>query len=71
MFNIGKDIDSVGPKGKFIGIDQGSVFMEEIVYLYNFENIRNKIEIPILMQAVLNGAKRAGYMDGIIFLNYK
>ena len=40
-------------------------------YLYDFENIRNKAETPLLMQAVLNGAEQAGYMDGIIFLNYE
>ena len=68
-FNMGKD--SVDQKGKFIGMDQGPASMGEVVHLYNFENIRNRTEIPILMQAVLNGAEQAGYMDGIIFLNYE
>jgi hypothetical protein len=45
--------------------------MGEVVHLYNFENLRNRIETPLLMQAVLNGAEQAGYMDGIIFLNYE
>ena len=31
----------------------------------------NFTETPLLMQAVLNGAEQAGYMDGIIFLNYE
>ena len=68
-FNMGKD--SVDQKGKFIDMDQGPTSIEEVVHLYNFENIRNRTEIPILMQAVLNGTKQAGYMDGIIFLNYE
>ena len=68
-FNMGKD--SVDQKGKFIGTDQGPASMGEVVHLYNFENIRNRTETPLLMQAVLNGAGQAGYMDGIIFLNYE
>lgn len=68
-FNMGKD--SVDQKGKFIDMDQGPISIEAVVHLYNFENIRNRTEIPILMQAVLNGAEQAGYMDGIIFLNYE
>ena len=51
--------------------DQGPASMGEVVHLYNFENIRNRTETPLLMQAVLNGAEQAGYMDGIIFLNYE
>jgi len=68
-FNMGKD--SVDQKRKFIGMDQGPASMEEVVHLYNFENIRNRTETPLLMQAVLNGAEQAGYMNGIIFFNYK
>jgi len=68
-FNMGKD--SVDQKGKFIGMDQGPASMEEVVHFYNFENIRNRTEVPLLIQAVLNGAEQVGYMDGIIFLNYE
>lgn len=68
-FNMGKD--SVDQKEKFIGMDQDPASMEEVVHLYNFENIRNKTEIPLLMQAVLNGAEQVGYIDGILFLNYE
>ena len=63
--------DSVDQKRRFIGMDQGPASMEEVVHLYNFENIRNRTETPLLMQAVLNGAEQSGYMDGIIFLNYE
>ena len=52
-------------------MDQGPASMAEVVHLYNFENIRNRTETPLLMQAVLNGAEQAGYTDGIIFLNYE
>lgn len=52
-------------------MDQGPASMAEVVHLYNFENIRNRNKIPLLMQAVLNGAEQAGYTDGIIFINYE
>ena len=52
-------------------MNQGPTSIEEVVHLYNFENILNRTEVPILMQAVLNGAEQAGYTDGIIFLNYE
>ena len=62
--------DSVTQKETFIGLDQGPASIEEVVHLYNFENIRNRNDIPLLIQAVLNGSEQAGYTDGIIFLNY-
>ena len=68
-YNMGKK--SVSQKKWFIGIDQGPASIEEVIHLYNFENIKNKTETPILMQAVLNSAEDAGYTDGIIFLNYE
>ena len=68
-FNMGKD--SVEQKGKFIGIDQGPASIAEVVHLYNFRNIRDRTEIPLLIQAVLNGAEQVDYTDGIIFLNYE
>ena len=61
--------DSVDQKGKFIGMNQGPASMEEVLHLYNFEKIRNRTEISLLMQAVLNGAEQVGYTDGIIFLD--
>jgi hypothetical protein len=68
-FNMGND--SVEQKGRFVGVDQGPTSRSDVVHLYNFTNRRNTAEIPLLMQAVLNGAEQAGYTDGIIFLNYK
>lgn len=68
-FNMGKD--SVKQKERFIGMDKGPASRGEVVHLYNFENIRNRAETSLLMQAVLNGAEQVGYMDGIIFLNYE
>lgn len=67
-FNMGKH--SISQKRRFIGIDQGPASIGEVIHLYNFENIENKTETPLLMQAVLNGAEQEGYTDGIIFLNY-
>lgn len=58
---------SVDQKRKFIDTNQGPTSIKEVVHLYNFENIRNRTEVPILMQAVLNRVEQAGYMDGIIF----
>jgi hypothetical protein len=68
-FNMGKD--SVEQKKRFVGFDQGPTSISDVVHLYNFKNIRNTAEKPLLMQAVLNGAEQEGYTDGIIFLNYK
>jgi hypothetical protein len=67
--NMGKD--SVEQKGGFVGVDPGPTSRSDVVHLYNFKNIRNTAEIPLLIQAVLNVAEQAGYTDGIIFLNYK
>lgn len=53
-------------------MDQGPASIAEVIHLYNFNKIRNRTETPVLMQAVLNGAGQAGYMNnGIMFLNYK
>jgi hypothetical protein len=41
-FNMGKD--SVDQKVKFIGMDQGPASIEDVVHLYNFENLRNRTE---------------------------
>ena len=45
--------------------------MEDIIHFFNFDQIRNRAEVPFLMQAALNGAEQAGYTGGIIFLNYE
>jgi len=68
-FNMGKD--SVDQKIRHLGLDQGPASMEEVVHLYNFEKIRNRDEVPLLMQAVFTGAESKNYTDGIIFLNYE
>lgn len=68
-FNMGKD--SVDQKERFIGLDKGPKSRDDVLHLYNFNNIRNNAEKPFLVQAVLNGAEQAGYTDGILFLNYE
>lgn len=62
---------SVAQKEKFGGMNQGPASLNEVVHIYNFINIRNRDEVPFLMQAVLNGAEQAGYNGGIIFINYE
>lgn len=68
-FNMGKD--SVDQKKRFIGIDKGPKSRNDVLHLYDFKNIKNNAEKPVLVQAVLNGAEQAGYTDGILFLNYE
>ena len=68
-FNMGNN--SVKQKRRYIGLDQVPASMGEVVHLYNFAKIRNRSETPLLMQAVLKGAEKAGYTEGIIFLNHE
>ena len=68
-FNMGKD--SVDQKNRFVGLDKGPKSKTDVLHLYDFKNIKNNAEKPVLVQAVLNGAEQAGYTDGILFLNYE
>jgi hypothetical protein len=63
--------DNVLQKERFIGMENGPKSKSDVVHLYNFDNIRDVTEKPLLVQAVLNGSEQAGHTDGIIFLNYK
>ena len=67
--NIGKD--SINQKERFIGMDQSLTSMKEALHLCNFENIRNRTEPSLLIQAVLDQVEQVGYIDGIIFLNHE
>lgn len=64
-------LDSVEQKQKFIGDEGGPLSMDEVIHVYNFGKIRDRTEVPSLMQAVLNGAEQAGYTDGVLFINYE
>ena len=55
--NMGKKIPR--QKERFIGIPQGPKSANEVLHLVNFSNIRNSLEKPSLVSAVLNGAKDA------------
>lgn len=66
-FNMGKN--SVKQKSLSIGINDGPKCMEDVIHLYNFEKIRDRTEIPGLVEQVRNGAEEKGYTDGMIFLN--
>lgn len=68
-FDMGKD--SVKQKLNYIGFDQGPKSKEEVIHIYNFEDIRDRTEVPFLMQAVLNGSEQAGCTDDNFFLNYE
>lgn len=39
-----------------------------VIHLINFNNIENKTEITVLIQAVLNGVEQQGTTEGFIFL---
>ena len=45
--------------------------MEDVIHFFNFDQRRNRAEVPYLMQATLKGAAKAVYTGGIIFLNYE
>jgi len=66
---MGQDIP--GQKERFIGLSQGPKSVNEVFHLVNFENIRNPLEKPSLVSAVLNGAEDAGYAENIAFINYE
>ena len=68
-FKMGKDL--VEQKKRHLGKYLGPTSIEDVIHVYNFENIENKAEKRVLVQEVRNGAEQAGYTDGdgIIFLN--
>jgi hypothetical protein len=68
-FNMG--YDAFVQKQNHLGLDQGPVNMGQVVHVYNFEDLRDRNEVPFLMEAVKNGAKKAGYTEGIIFINHE
>lgn len=45
-YNMG--IDSVSQEERFVGVDQGPKFKEDVLHLFNFKNIRNPDEKPLL-----------------------
>jgi hypothetical protein len=67
-FNMGKN--SIKQKTKFIGLDKGPTSREDVVHLFNFEAMYDRDKVPVLMQAVLNGAEQQGCVDNLIFINY-
>ena len=64
-YRMGQDIPS--QKKRFIGLPQGPKSANEVLHLVNFNKIRNSLEKPFLVSAILNRAEQAGYMDGITF----
>jgi len=68
-YNMGKKIPE--QKERFIGRPQGPKSASEVLHVVNFDQIRNPLEKPYLVSAVLNGAKDAGCADNIEFINYE
>jgi len=68
-YRMGQDIPS--QKERFIGLTQGPKSANEVLHLVNFDKIRNSLEKPSLVSAVLNGAKDAGCADNITFINFE
>lgn len=67
-FNMGKE--SINQKDMFVGLNKGPTSREDVLHLFNFEAIQNRAEVPVLVQAVLNGAEQQGYTNNLMFLNY-
>jgi len=68
-YRMGQDIPS--QKERFTGIPQGPKSANEVLHLVNFDKIRNSLEKPSLVSAVLNGAEDAGCGDNIAFINFE
>ena len=68
-YRMGQAIPS--QKERFIGIPQGPKSANEVLHLVNFDKIRNSLEKPSLLSAVLNGAEDAGCGDNIAFINFE
>jgi hypothetical protein len=68
-YRMGQDIPS--QKERFIGLPQGPKSANEVLHLVNFDKIRNSLEKPSLVSAVLNGAEDSGCGDNIAFINFE
>ena len=68
-YRMGQDIPS--QKERFTSIPQGPKSANEVLHLVNFDKIRNSLEKPSLVSAVLNGAEDAGCGDNIAFINFE
>ena len=51
--------------------EENSKSANEVLHLVNFDKIRNSLEKPSLVSAVLNGAEDAGCGDNIAFINFE
>ena len=63
--------DSFDQKERFVGFPQGPKSLNDVLHLFNFDNIRDPLEKPALVEAVINGAEDAGCTEGIAFMNKK
>jgi len=67
-FRLGKD--SVKQKSRFLSLDDGIRCAEEVIHFFNLENISNKSEALIPVQASFNRMERMGCEEGLVFINY-
>jgi hypothetical protein len=63
-YNMGQDIPS--QKERFVGPESAN----EVLHLVNFAKIRNPLEKPYLVSAVLNGAEDAGWTGNIELIKF-
>lgn len=64
-------IDSVKQKEKHLGLEDGPTSSDEVIHLYDFDNIKNRNEVPRLLQSLINGIEtEGGSLDSARFLNY-
>jgi hypothetical protein len=68
-YRMGQAIPS--QKECFIGLPQGPKSEKEVLHLVNFDKIKDPLEKPYLVSAVLNGAEDAGCDDNILFINFE
>jgi hypothetical protein len=68
-YRMGQSIPS--QKERFVGLPQGPKSANDILHLVNFDKIRNSLEKPYLVGAVLNGAEDSGCRDNIAFINFE
>jgi hypothetical protein len=68
-YRLGQNIPS--QKERFVGLPQGPESAYEVLQLVNFNKIRNSLEKPSLVSAVLNGAEDADCGDNIAFINFE
>ena len=61
--------ESVGQKYRFVGDNKGPLSAYDVYHVVNFKDIRDVAERHGLVQEFLNGAEKAGHIEGFFFIN--